>query len=257
MPSWANARPEEASITVPETRGAARLPGAEPPVRAAAAARVLPPRQGDTAAVPPAHRLPLASRIACGIVLGGAWAVGYFGIAWRIAPVADPTTVLDAAIPFTGWTVWIYLAGLPWIVAPLVLVREPRLFWRAALAYAIAIGAGFLCFTALQTEAPALRAQAAADGLDAATAWALLTLHRLDAPVNLLPSLHVALAWLAAWALACQHRRWRHACYAAAAAVTASVCLVKQHTALDALAGLLLAWLCARLATAGRGHAIT
>ncbi|WP_347328998.1 phosphatase PAP2 family protein [Ralstonia pseudosolanacearum] len=243
-------------MATPETHGAARMPGAESFARASTAMLGLPPKQGHTAAFPQNHRLPLTHRIACGAMLGGIWAVGYFGIAWRIAPVADPTTALDTAIPFIGWTVWIYLAGLAWIIAPLALVREPRLFRRAAFAYAIAIGAGFLCFTALQTEAPALRAQAVPDGLGTATAWALLTLHRTDAPVNLLPSLHVALAWLAAWALGRQHRPWRHACHVTAVAITASVCLVKQHTVLDAVAGLLLAWLCARLATAGRRDAI-
>ncbi|TYZ53946.1 hypothetical protein C2I33_16425 [Ralstonia solanacearum] len=255
MPACANTRPEEASIADIDTRGTTRMPETEPPARASATACRVRPIQGDAAALSRAHRLPLVSRIACGTVLGGVWAAGYFGIAWHVAPVADLTTALDTVIPFVGWTVWVYLAGLPWIVAPLAVVREPGLFRRAACAYAVAIGTGFLCFTTLQTEAPALRAQSVPDGLDCTTAWALRTLHRADAPVNLLPSLHVTLAWLAAWALTRQHRRWRHACYAVAAAVTASVCLVKQHTVLDTLAGLLLAWLCIRVTIPGRRRA--
>ncbi len=202
MPACANTRPEEASIADIDTRGTTRMPETEPPARASATACRVLPIQGDAAALSQAHRLPLVSRIACGTVLGGVWAAGYFGIAWHVAPVADLTTALDTAIPFVGWTVWAYLAGLPWIVAPLAVVREPGLFRRAACAYAIAIGTGFLCFTTLQTEAPALRAQSVPDGLGCTTSWALRTLHRADAPVNLLPSLHVTLAWLAAWALA-------------------------------------------------------
>lgn len=167
------------------------------------------------------------------------WALGYFGIGARAGPGAfDPSTALDAAIPFAGWAVWIYLGALVWIGLPALLLG-PALFRRAALAYAVAIATALVCFALLPSTAPLLRAQASPAGQPLATAWALAALHRIDPPTNLLPSLHMALACLASIALAQQHPRWRTACWAALACIGLAVCLSKQHALADAAAGLL------------------
>jgi membrane-associated phospholipid phosphatase len=180
------------------------------------------------------------------------WGFGYFRLATRVPVLFEPTTGLDAAIPFVGWSVWIYLAGIIWIAAPLALVDERDLFWQSAAAYVVALTLGFLCFAAFPAGAPALRRLASPVGLDALTAWALLTLQRIDTPSNLLPSLHVALAWLASRAVWRQHPPWRIVCGLVSVTVTMSVCLSKQHTVLDVAAGLALAWLCSWLAMSDR-----
>jgi membrane-associated phospholipid phosphatase len=218
-------------------------------IEGSAPTEILPPA---VVAVAPVSSVSLRDRAACGAALGMFWGFGYFGLAAGSPVRFDPTTGLDAAIPFIGWSVWVYVGGIVWISAPLVLVDERELFWQSAATYVAALSLGFLCFAAFQAGAPALRQQASPLGSDPLTAWALLTLHHIDAPVNLLPSLHVALVWMSSSAIWRQHPRWRIGCGLVAAVVTTSVCLSKQHTVLDVAAGLALAWLCSWLVAPGR-----
>lgn len=194
----------------------------------------------------PEARLFLGTRLAWSVGLAGFWALGYFaaGVWLHPAPVFNPSTPLDAAIPFAGLALWPYLCAIVWMAMPAVLLQSPAQFRRTARSYALLIAFSILCFVLLPAEAPELRRQASAAGLDPLTAWALLRLHAIDPPRNLLPSLHVSLAALAACALARANTRWRLPGALVLAMIVASVCLSKQHTVADALAGLLAAWLC-------------
>lgn len=181
--------------------------------------------------------------------LAGFWALGYFtaGVWLHPAPIFSPSTALDAAIPFAGLAVWPYLFGMVWIAMPALLLRSPALFRHTACSYALLIAFSILCFVLLPAEAPELRRQASGAGLDPLTAWALQRLHAIDPPHNLLPSLHVSLAALATCALTRSDARWRVPATLALAMIMAAVCLSKQHTLADAVAGLMAAWLCDRV----------
>jgi membrane-associated phospholipid phosphatase len=124
---------------------------------------------------------------------------------------------------------------------PAVLVRSPALFRETAIAYAIVIGLSFLCFFLAPTEAESLRAQIALAGLDDYTASAVSMLHAIDPSTNLVPSLHVSLATVAACALARQYPAMQAKAVGLLVIVIASVLMLKQHTILDALAGLTVA----------------
>ncbi|MBA5635715.1 phosphatase PAP2 family protein [Duganella sp. LX20W] len=154
---------------------------------------------------------------------------------------------MDAAIPFAGLALWPYLSGIIWMGMPAVLLQSPALFRHTAYSYSLLIAFSILCFVLVPAEAPQLRTQANSAGLDPVTAWALLQLHAIDPPRNLLPSLHVSLAALASIALVRSNARWRVPAIVVLATIVASVCLAKQHTVADAAAGLLAAWLCDRL----------
>ncbi|MBA5687102.1 phosphatase PAP2 family protein [Rugamonas apoptosis] len=192
----------------------------------------------------------MGTRLAWSMGLAGFWALGYFTAgAWlHPAPIFDPSTALDAAIPFAGLALWPYLFGIIWIAMPAVLLQSPALFRHTARSYALLIAFSLLCFVLLPAEAPELRRQASGAGLDPLTAWALQRLHAIDPPRNLLPSLHVSLAALATCALARSDTRWRLPATLVLAMIVAAVCLSKQHTVADAVAGLLAAWLCDRVA---------
>ena len=194
----------------------------------------------------PEAQLFLGTRLVWSVGLAGFWALGYFaaGVWLHPAPVFDPSTALDAAIPFIPLALWPYLCGIVWMGMPAVLLRSPALFRHTARSYALLIALSVLCFALLPAEAPGLRRQANAAGLDPLTAWALQRLHAIDPPRNLLPSLHVSLAALAACALVRADSRWRLPAALVLATIMASVCLSKQHTVADAAAGLLAAWLC-------------
>ena len=178
--------------------------------------------------------------------LAGFWALGYFaaGIWLRPAPVFNPWSPLDDAIPFAGLALWPYLCGIVWMGLPAVLLQSSALFRHTARSYALLIALSVMCFVLLPAEAPELRRQASAAGLDPLTAFALCHLHAIDPPRNLLPSLHVSLATLSAAALARSDLRWHLPGGVMLAVIVASVCLSKQHTVADAAAGLLAAWLC-------------
>ena len=167
---------------------------------------------------------------------------GYFGIGLSRAPdqARELKIFLDDKIPFIARSVWIYLLIFPSALIPLFVVRCRRLFRRTAIAYAAAISFSLICFTVFPVTSARLRMDQASLNLTRASDWAVATLYSIDPPYNLFPSLHLAIAVLAAFAA------WKAArVYGAAAFVTlvfigVSVCTVKQHVVLDAIGGIAL-----------------
>ena len=179
------------------------------------------------------------------------WGVGYFFLLPNVAAMRharDLVTPLDGAIPFLAWTVWIYLAGVPLIAAPLFALRSEPAFRRAARRCALIVLVSFACFATTPVSSPSLREAAAMAGSDGLTAWAVRALHGIDPPGNLFPSLHVSLSVLACWSTAAEAPpRWRWAFWAALTLIVVSVTTTKQHLLIDVLGGLALAGaVCAR-----------
>jgi PAP2 superfamily len=177
-------------------------------------------------------------------VLLALWGAGYFLIpnAVVMRHARDLATPFDGAIPFLGWTVWIYLAGLPLIAAPLFALRAEPAFHRAARSCALIVLASFACFAAVPICSPGLREAAVMVGPDSLTAWAVGALHGIDPPGNLFPSLHVSLSALSCWSIAEAKPRWCWAWWTALALIAVSVATTKQHLLLDVAGGLALAW---------------
>ena len=92
------------------------------------------------------------------------------------------------------------------------------------------------------------RPDAAAFAGEGFAGWLLRLLHFLDPPLNLFPSLHLALSVLAALSAWYARSPLRGLALVWVAAIAASVCTTKQHYAVDALAGVALALLVARVA---------
>lgn len=193
---------------------------------------------------PRAESIRLSTRVVCSAGLGAFWALGYFTLGARAqtSGTFDPSSALDAFIPFAGWAVWPYLLGIAWIALPAALIRSPLLFRQTAQAYALVMILSFICFVLMPAASTGLRGQASTIGLDALTAWAVSTLHAIDPGTNLLPSLHVSLATVAACAMLRQHPAWRATIWSLLVVVVASVLVLKQHTIADAAAGLIVAF---------------
>jgi membrane-associated phospholipid phosphatase len=181
---------------------------------------------------------------ACAAALVTLWGAGYFLIADSLVmrQARDLATLPDGAIPFLGWTVWIYLAGLPLIAAPLFALRSEPAFHRAARGYVLVMLASFACFAAFPVSSPSLREAAIMAEPDCLTAWAVRALHSIDPPCNLFPSLHVSLSALSCWSMAETQPRLRWLFAAGLALIAVSVVTTKQHLLLDVLGGLALAW---------------
>jgi hypothetical protein len=192
-----------------------------------------------------------ATRIGFTVLLSGVWAAGYFSIGtWThtLRTHHDPSTRLDAVIPFVPWAVWPYLLAIAWIAAPAALIRSVPQFRRTAISYFLVLALSLLCFAVFPTVSGQLREQISSAGCDAATAWAIHALLSTDPPSNLAPSLHVSLSALATAAMAARYPRWQVLAIACLLVVILSVCLLKQHTVVDAVTGLCAAWLALRVA---------
>ncbi len=185
--------------------------------------------------------------------------VGYFGVGWLATDPVDArslATPLDAAIPFLLASVLVYWSILPMGLLPVFVVADRESFKRVALAYAATIAVALATFVAFPVTSQGFRPDAQAYSDSGFAGWLLQLLHFLDPPLNLFPSLHLALAFLAA--LAALHVRSGVGVLALAwtVCIAASVCTTKQHFVVDAVAGIALAGVAHRVFVArARGSA--
>jgi membrane-associated phospholipid phosphatase len=174
---------------------------------------------------------------------------GYFGIGLSRSPseARELRTFLDDKIPFVVHSVWIYLLIFPSALIPLFVVRCQQLFRRTAVAYAAAISFSLICFAVFPVTSARLRVDQASLDLTRASDWAVATLYSIDPPYNLFPSLHLAIAMLAAFAAWKAARTHGAAAFVLLVFIGVSVCIVKQHVLLDAIGGIALGALVAAL----------
>lgn len=166
------------------------------------------------------------------VLCGG---LGLYKLAQLVAtPRFSFTTPLDLALPFLPWTLPVYLAFFPMILAGALFTdrREFAVLQVATLACLFIALACFLVVPATMTrpdpaliENPFLRRR-------------FTRMWGVDDPHNTFPSLHVAATWCVAWALA--KRRRGGLAVAAAIAISASTLTVKQHTLADVAGGFAL-----------------
>lgn len=161
------------------------------------------------------------------------------------APRFDPQ-ILSWEIPFyPGW-VWVYIFYYPFCFLPLFLApvrRDPAVFLRAVLGFALQFGISFLIFffwpiRMIHPEIPpGWHARIIAD------------LYRFDGGFNAFPSLHVANTVFVALLFLKFHKRWTGWLLLGCSGLIAlSALLVKQHYLHDVLSGALLGWAACRIA---------
>ena len=178
--------------------------------------------------------------LAAGLV--GLFLLGYFGLdlGRAIRPARELSTRLDGWLPFVPGAVWIYATAYPMAFAPLLVLRDPRLYRRTVAALAAVIAVSLVCFALFPVSTAALRPDAAALATPGFTAWTLRKLYALDPPRNAFPSLHLAIGTVIALPAGRGDRLLRLAGTAWLVALALSASLVKQHFVADTVAGLLL-----------------
>ena len=152
------------------------------------------------------------------------------------SPVSLSLTLVDEAIGFVDWTIFIYLSQLGIICSPYVLHDDYLSMNETLYAMLIATGIAFAIFMIFPTTLPR-------DSLNPGTHLAPLyaQLHAMDKPVNCFPSLHVTLAHLA-WTTYLRARGPKLAViFAWAMLITVSTLTTKQHYFVDVLGGWALA----------------
>lgn len=183
---------------------------------------------------------------------------GYFGVGFLASDPAHARSLwapLDGAIPFLLGSVVVYWSILPMGLLPIFVVRDAALFRRVALAYSLAIASALAVFLLFPVTSQGLRVDAQLYADAGFAGWLLQLLYFVDPPLNLFPSLHLALALLAALAAGRVHRLSGAAALAWTACIAASVCTTKQHFAVDVVAGLLLGGLAHRACVPPRAAA--
>ncbi|UWP69056.1 phosphatase PAP2 family protein [Subdoligranulum variabile] len=155
---------------------------------------------------------------------------------------------LDDLIPFCKYAIIPYVMWFPWIPFTLfyILRHAPRSdFWRLCLPLFAGMTLSLL-FYVMVPNGLALRPHSIA-GNDI-FAEAVRTLYRHDTPTNVCPSIHVfnsVTLMLAYYRCSCfdaPRRRWmRPAAAGLCLAITLSTMLLKQHSVIDVVFGILLA----------------
>jgi len=176
---------------------------------------------------------------------GKAILIGYLGFSalYLLAGTARfrPATALlpspvDTMIPFLDWTIWVYLSQFVFLFLVLWLFDDSRARTHVFYAMLLATMIAAPIFLVLPTEI--LRQPPSQDG-----AMGLLwqALYLTDPQTNCFPSLHVALAALAAarFVRAGGCWRWIGPCWALL--ITVSTLTTKQHVVIDVLGGFALA----------------
>jgi len=188
-----------------------------------------------------------------GLLVGGLFLYCFFGY-YAIGLNTDPDpaaarrleTAFDRALPFVPAMAWFYAWVYTAMLYPLFTVRSPSLFRRVCAAYLVVITASLVGFWAFPVTAEGFRPgpEAMAD-LDMGVFhnWGLRLNFHLDPPVNLFPSLHLGIAALAALGAWRARRAFGAVAFVLVAGIAAAICLVKQHYAVDGVAGLALAGL--------------
>lgn len=153
--------------------------------------------------------------------------------ATTIAPFA-----WEEAIPFLPHTVWAYLAQYPLLLVAYFGTREAARCRRFLVAVVAVQATAALAFLAWPLRYPR-EAHALPPGLDAWTQALAGFVHRIDAPVNCFPSLHVTSCLLCFWLV--PQRGLKALVAVVGLASIASTLTFKQHYAIDLLAAVPLA----------------
>jgi len=169
---------------------------------------------------------------------GGYFGIGYFTDPMRAHDLALP---LDLSLPFKSKWIWVYIWVIPAAAAPLFLVKSQSLYRRAIIAYALTIAIACLVFLIYPVNAIGLRVQATLGSAHFSDRM-VAVLYQVDPSVNAFPSLHLALVTLAAFAAWKASRLMGLILGLSIPAVAIAVLMVKQHFILDALVGIVLAF---------------
>lgn len=174
--------------------------------------------------------------------MAAAWYAGFCalysltGAGLLRAPKDLPMLAIDREIPFLDWTIWVYLSQFLFLFLCYAGLRTAKGITRMAYSLTLASLLAFGIFVLFPTSSPR-------EGFHA-NGKAFQFLYAIDSPANCFPSLHVALAWLAALGLRDERRGWGTAFLFWAAAISLSTITTKQHYFIDLVGGFALAGLC-------------
>lgn len=166
-----------------------------------------------------------------------------YGIPNRIhlaPPMELRMTWLDRAVPFVPESFWLYLSDYLLVFIAFLLCRRPGSAARFIYAFMTTVLVATLVHGMWPTTYPRALFPVPEDA-SPFVHWMVARFREVDSPASCMPSLHVATAFLSAFAVVWEGDRRAPALVAWAALIWGSTLTTKQHYVLDGVAGLLLA----------------
>jgi membrane-associated phospholipid phosphatase len=145
-------------------------------------------------------------------------------------------TSLDTSIPLIPETSWMYIMLYPVYFLPLFVFRKMRDFFLFIGAYMTTVLVAFTAYITYPVKM--IRPDIEVDSL---STWLLSLIYAVDNPYNSMPSLHVAIPFLLAFAVRKTRRALGTFLLFAATMIGLSILTVKQHYVVDFVTGLALA----------------
>lgn len=175
---------------------------------------------------------------------------GYMVIGHLIQDPKDPRVIentrlictsLDRAIPFAPIWIWVYAAIYTCSVLPILVVSDRLLFRRIAISYIFILLSSYVVFLAFPVSSVGFRPPVSSLDMRVFWEWGLALNYFVDPPMNCFPSLHLSIAFIAAFSSWKVDRRTGALALALASTIGVSTTFVKQHYLADVVGGILLA----------------
>lgn len=171
------------------------------------------------------------------IIVAFMWLIPYFLINAFSDGRTELTlnTYLDSLFPVVPLMTLVYISSFIVVILPYFLIKDKEKFKHLAWCYLGVMLIAYLIFIILPIKA--LRPEINGGGLFYNI---LLMVYSLDFPYNNFPSLHVGLSFLSSLIIFCENKKAGSYLLVWAGLIALSTLLIKQHTILDVLGGLIL-----------------
>lgn len=182
-----------------------------------------------------------ARRLAVALLALAPWAVLYTAFAAMPEPpgAVDPRFAWEFGLPHPAWSVWLYSAAYPMVLAAALQADTGDQARRFVLAAWLATATGFAAMLLFPCRADFLVPHA-----EGVTAWLLAANREVDADWLACPSFHAVWVTLAHLSGVARRRRWRWPSGLASAAILLSCLATGAHAVADVLAGVGLGAAC-------------
>jgi membrane-associated phospholipid phosphatase len=148
-------------------------------------------------------------------------------------------TWIDSMIPFVPQFIVAYALYFPVALLPFFLYwKDYKAYKTMALSLAAVLAIAIIIFLVFQTSITRADVDPQKDIFN----WGVWQVYQWDAPLNALPSLHVAIPTIATLFVYLRNRKLGLAILPITIAIILSTVFIKQHAILDVLAGLVLAF---------------
>ncbi len=155
-------------------------------------------------------------------------------------PQLLPFDMVDRAVPFWPWTIWIYFTQYVIFIASWLMIKNDINRTRYFYSYLFILVASLLIFIFYPVTFPRVD-YPLTDFDPSITVWIFEYFRtHIDTPANCLPSQHVSTCYMAAFALLPESRKWFWAFIAWATIVSISTMTTKQHYFIDVWVSVLL-----------------